>query len=198
MITAVGDIHGKRQEYLEIIANNEHTVQIGDCDFNYDFLKEVDPAKHKIIPGNHDNHNIVYDDPHCLGRFGVHALNGIEFFFLAGAYSIDKQYRIEGKSWWPNEELSHKELVDAIDLYDKVRPKVVLSHECPSEIVRISFGINDNNITRNALRVMWEIHKPKLWIFGHWHRDFDQNILGTRFICLNELKTHEIQINYPN
>jgi hypothetical protein len=30
-------------------------------------------------------------------------------------------------------------------------------------------------------------HKPKLWIFGHWHVPFDEVIAGTRFICLPEL-----------
>ena len=39
--------------------------------------------------------------------------------------------------------------------------------------------------TEKTLGEMFKIHQPKLWIFGHWHRKFDQKILGTQFICLN-------------
>lgn len=191
-IVIIGDVHGKRQEYCRLLDKYEYTVQIGDCDFEYSHLSGYDPNKHKIIPGNHDNHNTVYNDPHCLGRFGHTVLNNIPFFFMAGAFSIDRFYRTEGIDWFPNEELSYKEMWDALNLYDQIRPSLVLSHECPDIITRTYYNIHDRNNTRRCLEQMFEIHRPKMWIYGHWHRNTHYNVSGTDFICLNELKAIRI------
>lgn len=48
--------------------------------------------------------------------------------------------------------------------------------------------------TRTMLQKMFEEHKPELWIFGHHHKSKDEVINGTRFICLDELETFEIEI----
>lgn len=39
------------------------------------------------------------------------------------------------------------------------------------------------------LQKMLEIHAPKVWVFGHYHKDWQSNIEGTKFVCLNELCT---------
>lgn len=39
---------------------------------------------------------------------------------------------------------------------------------------------------------MLEIHRPKVWVFGHYHIDKDFELNGTRFICLNELSTIDV------
>lgn len=41
---------------------------------------------------------------------------------------------------------------------------------------------------------MFTAHKPKLWLFGHWHMPFDEVVSGTRFICLAELATIDVDI----
>jgi hypothetical protein len=46
--------------------------------------------------------------------------------------------------------------------------------------------------TSEALDTMFQIHKPKINFFGHWHFDADDMIDGTRFICLNELSYCDI------
>jgi len=54
----------------------------------------------------------------------------------------------------------------------------------------MSKNLNYNNtLASNGLQIMFDMHRPKLWIFGHYHQDFDDVIKGTRFVCLNELKT---------
>lgn len=36
------------------------------------------------------------------------------------------------------------------------------------------------------LTSLWESeHKPKLWIFGHYHHNIDRVINGCRFICID-------------
>jgi predicted phosphodiesterase len=192
-ITLIGDVHGKRRRYQDIMHSNEYTIQLGDCDFDYDHLSEFDCAKHKLIPGNHDNHESVYQLPNCLGRFGASELNGINFFFVCGADSIDKFGRNQYIDWWPNEELSYKEMFEATQLYQQIKPDLVLSHDCPQIVAQMFFGISDPSHTRNGLQWMFELHKPRLWVFGHHHKPRSEEILGTRFICLPELATLEVE-----
>ena len=54
--------------------------------------------------------------------------------------------------------------------------------------------MGDSSRTRQALDAMFDIHKPDLWLFGHWHDSQDRNVMGTRFICLNELEYKDIEI----
>ena len=48
--------------------------------------------------------------------------------------------------------------------------------------------------TRVWFQNMFERHQPKLWLFGHWHTPFDETVDGTRFVCLPELATIDIDI----
>jgi len=40
---------------------------------------------------------------------------------------------------------------------------------------------------------MFEIYQPELWVFGHFHKEFDRRIDGTRFVGLNEFQMIEIE-----
>ena len=56
----VGDIHGHYTEYLEAIRLANYSLQLGDLGFNYAPLvnnQKWSPAKHKFLPGNHDNYS---------------------------------------------------------------------------------------------------------------------------------------------
>lgn len=48
--------------------------------------------------------------------------------------------------------------------------------------------------TRVAFERMLFLHPPKLWVFGHWHVPFDYESNGTRFICLPELATLDVDL----
>jgi predicted phosphodiesterase len=74
----------------------------------------------------------------------------------------------------------------------------MVTHDCPETVADHLFGLtgklNIPSRTRQAFDSMWEAHKPEIWIFGHWHQSRDQNIMGTRFVCLAELEAKEIEI----
>jgi hypothetical protein len=42
------------------------------------------------------------------------------------------------------------------------------------------------------LQQMFDVHKPKHWVFGHYHIRRDFEIDGTQFHCLPELDSLEI------
>ncbi len=181
----IGDVHGKMGEYLHIIDGCTESVQVGDFGAGFVTLPALGPA-HRFIRGNHDSPAVCRQHPNWI-QDGTHE-NGV--FFVGGAKSIDRAYRIEGISWWPDEELSYAELTGIVDEYAKWQPEVMVTHDCPEVIANALFGgfkINVDSITRQALDVALNAHAPKTWIFGHWHMNVDRVINGTRFICLGEL-----------
>jgi hypothetical protein len=188
----VGDVHGKIKQYNKI-ADGVSSVQVGDMGFG--FCSVTIPENGYFIRGNHDSPFLARKHPAYLGDFGVKEIDGIRFFFVSGAWSIDKALRIEGRSWWPDEELSVQELELAVDAYKAEKPDIVITHDCPSpaaaEILKEYSLTGDPNViptrTGQALSAMFEVHQPKFWIFGHYHCDKVINIGQTEFVCLNEL-----------
>ena len=78
----------------------------------------------------------------------------------------------------------------------------MVTHDCPLSVSEELFikrgksfsGGQYRTRTGTAFEEMFSIHKPKLWIFGHWHNNVDEVIDGTRFICLNELSYADIDL----
>ena len=186
----IGDVHGKIDEYKKIIkyadSLNLETIQLGDFGFkeHHEFLlKNIDYNKHKVLFGNHDDYTYL-NKPHSLGNF----FNAENYMAFRGANSIDKLFRVENVSWWRNEELSYNEMQIAIEQYEIHKPKIMLSHDCPKSISKILFNIDDSSSTTNVLQIMFELYKPKIWVFAHHHKSKNVLIDGTRFICLKELE----------
>jgi hypothetical protein len=199
MFTVVGDVHGKYKRIHEIIREKDrhpYIVQIGDFGFDYDTLRNVDPDKFKIIGGNHDNYNKIINIPHYLGDYGYTSLNGVEFFYYRGAYSIDRQYRTIGIDWWPEEEVSIENFMKARELYREVKPEIVLAHDCPEFMVHSYLEPNGRmyqNITSWALGELYNIHAPKLFIHGHWHFSRTTMYGNTKFVSLGELEPYLVK-----
>lgn len=185
----IGDVHGKIHEYKKLIEKTkDDSIQLGDFGFYKEHqwhLDNMDSEKHRICFGNHDFLPFVYEK-HSCGDFSYFS---DKIMTVRGACSIDSHLRTEGLDWFRNEELSYLEMGEAIELYKKNKPKVVLSHDCPRTVSENIFHIQDKSLTSNGLQIMFEQWQPDLWIFGHHHRDIDVKIENTRFICLNELST---------
>jgi len=166
----------------------------GDFGFKreWDWLTKNVSANHLTNPGNHDYGPYVNSHAHSTGNYKF--FPEYNLFTVRGADSIDRIYRVEGRDWWSNEELNYQEQIDAYDNYILNKPRIVISHDCPQCIMEHLFPYTDKSQTRVMLQHMFEEHKPELWIFGHHHSHRDVNILGTRFICLEELQTHIIEL----
>jgi hypothetical protein len=197
-ITLIGDLHGKYERYHRIIRQTEkhpYTLQIGDFGFKYDSLKNVDSTKHLILPGNHDNYDICYNYSHFMGDYGYTSLNRVEFFYYRGAYSIDRQHRTVGIDWWENEQVSIDQFMKARELYRIIKPKIVITHDCPQTIASMMLEPGQRvyeNTTSWALQELLNIHEPKYWFFAHWHQSRTMQYGNTKFICLDELETYEL------
>jgi predicted phosphodiesterase len=199
-ITLIGDVHGKYKRYHEIIREKDrhpYTIQLGDFGFDYGTVFNVDDEKHKIIGGNHDHYDRIIHIPHYLGDFGYSCLNGVNFFYYRGAYSIDRQYRTIGIDWWEDEQNNIETFMKARELYREIKPDIFLAHDCPDFMVPQYIGPHAKryeNITGWALGELYKIHQPKLFIHGHYHVSKTTQYGDTKFVCLNELETYLLTV----
>jgi hypothetical protein len=204
----IGDIHGKWEEYANKLEIHmpERSVQLGDfgIGFHGEDLARLENVQYamdnfggdnRYIRGNHDNPQACLEDPRWIHDATFEEDTGI--FYLGGAWSIDHGLRQEGDNWWADEELSMDALYKAIDVYEAAKPRVVLSHECPEDIIGYMcpwYRQEYPSRTRAALGSMWSIHKPDLWVFGHWHTTVTASFDGCQFTCLKELETMMIEV----
>lgn len=197
-IVLIGDVHGKIAEYQRLLRRfMEPTIQVGDMGIG--FTKGGIPItvgdldkKDRWFHGNHDNPVDCSKEKGYLGRFGMTS-EGI--FFASGAFSVDAFYRTIDRDWFYDEELTEEEMSAALQLYTEMKPDIVATHECPKSIrpfmlhaINKPRGPIYESRTTDFLERCLLVHKPKIWVFGHWHRSFDREIDGVRFICLNELE----------
>lgn len=221
-IRFIGDVHGRVTArggrcYKNLIAKPEYTVQVGDFGFDYRGLATVDAARHKIVAGNHDNYEAMDGWDHFLGDSGIHSIplapdgygepREFKFFYIRGAFSVDKWRRSAYIDWWPEEELNYAQQIEALDAYKEAKPRIVVSHDCPEEIIEF---VAQNGLkfkpsaTGQLLQECYLSHQPDVWIFGHHHRNWMTHYNGigvtirgkqvdngsrktTLFICLGEL-----------
>lgn len=194
-ITVIGDAHGKYDRYVKMARKRDYTVQIGDLGFKYGCLNNLDPDRHKVVGGNHDKYPSLVEWPHYLGDYGMASLGGVDFFFYRGAYSIDRQYRTIGFDWWEEEQLKIEDFMKAREVYREAKPDVVLTHDCPESITPMLLPPGAQiyqNTTSWALQELLNIHRPKMWIFGHYHVSKRIPLGETEFVCLDELEALEI------
>jgi hypothetical protein len=199
----IGDVHAKWTSYKKLIKSCERSLQVGD--FGVGFVNphtetpysnppydHMAKGEHRFIRGNHDNPNACKKHPFWV-KDGGSVFGRDDIFCVGGAVSIDKDRRTENYDWWHNEELSYAELCSVMDVYELVKPKVVVSHECPDSVISHichTRGIHKYDIpctTRKCFDNMLEIHKPDLWIHGHWHLNSHIMYRGVEVISLGEL-----------
>jgi hypothetical protein len=213
----IGDVHGKFQEYIALTKGCDYSIQVGDMGFDYSELRDINEDKHKFIGGNHDNYDKYYASPYVVQGaqldkdFGTATHGGLDFFFVRGGFSIDwkqrqKSFLMGGaKTYWDNEELSIEEMEMALWQYQKMKPDVMVTHECPRSISKHvgdnkilgMFGYNPDRFTTKTselLEMMFQYHQPKQWYFGHYHNDWYDEINGTQFRCINELSYVKLEV----
>lgn len=193
----VGDVHGKIPQLCQILENSRNpAIILGDVGFEkehnmFDIYNKNRDNKHKILFGNHDHYPFL-SKLYSLGDFG--RLHETDIYFIRGAYSIDASQRKEGIDWWEEEQLSIEQGYHCLADYEIWEPEIVLSHSAPQSIVE-SLGFKSYKTrTQQLLQCCFETHQPKIWIFGHFHRNMTIHVNGTTFICLDELQTMNLYL----
>lgn len=180
----------------------EQVIQVGDYGFgtwsgvnaewHRDRADQSIPIK--FIDGNHENfvdlakyqtkNNIIH-----LPRSHVEMIEGNKTLFCGGGTSIDKMYRKAGKSWWPEEKITVKNIDDCLLAAEQLAGiDVIVTHECPDKMFNklpLDGFIENNDALndRRLLQVLMDQLKPKVWIFGHYHFKYELELEGTKFYC---------------
>lgn len=212
----IGDVHGKYDQYYNLVKDTRSSFQIGDFGFEKSWTKlyysNLDPAMHRIGQGNHDPHDQLSVHPHWAGRYGPIQVDDKNIFWIGGALSIDLVNRVAEwanggpRTWFSNEQLSYQEMKRCEKIWKKQKPKTVVTHTAPESVIFNHFngnkganimdvygwGSDYTDMTSQFLEYLFNIHKPNLWIFGHFHKSWNKVIDGTEFRCLAELETMEI------
>jgi len=139
-----------------------------------------------VAPGNHENYDTIDAAPRdqdglvVLGE-RVRALPrghrwqqaGRRFAALGGAVSVDQERRIPGRSWWPQEKPTRRDL----DALGDAPLDVLITHEVPAGVPVTSTmtGIpqrvlEDAQEVRALLAEAVDRTRPALVFSGHWHQ----------------------------
>lgn len=217
VVRFIGDVHGLYADYNELTLGAAVTIQVGDLGLHYAALRSMRDRVRKnghdyAIAGNHDNYDpdspeYFRNQPDMLGDHGVLHLDDdddVVGFYMRGGFSIDQDQRNKDPEkglveWWADEELSEEACDKAVDTYVAAKPLFVVSHECPLSIVpfvtdpRVTeqYGYEAQVIstrTNRTLQRMLDAHKPRHWIFGHYHKRWTGSLDGTRFTCLDMVR----------
>jgi Icc-related predicted phosphoesterase len=204
-VLITGDIHGDFGQLNNLLNKKRPDLTICCGDFGYwpkltrrGEDKTIDHIKtqgSKILwcDGNHEDHWSIRDretdelapNIFYMPRGSTYTLeDGRTIMFMGGGESIDKMYRTLGRDWFPEEVISSK---DMQNLPEK-DVDIFITHTCPNELVgtmKLMYPEKGYEPSNQALSQLWEIYKPKLWFFGHWHQ-FKEGVLGeTKWTCLD-------------
>jgi predicted phosphodiesterase len=200
-LVLVGDVHAWWKELDALFARHpkDDILLLGDCGIGFPQhpYPENFPSRVKLLRGNHDNPEVCRKHPNYLGDYGYLEKQGL--FFVSGAYSVDRDNRQEGVDWWRDEELSIVDFDKALTLYKEKKPRIVVSHEAPYELVRDIYSLKlryrHKGVSRTgqALDAMFEAYQPETWIHAHHHISLVNKFKGTLFISLAELETYKLE-----
>lgn len=211
LVRFIGDVHGKWKRYRKVIKSSQGvSLQLGD--FGVGFYEpysdppmaiggnpphsSMEKGSHFFLRGNHDNPYICANHPFWV-RDGEYApLRGFEkqVWCVGGATSIDSCYRTPDYTWWEEEELSYAQWMGVMDKYEVEKPSIVATHDLPESAAQFIMGTHglkqysyrDNSRTRQALDNLLDMHKPAVWLHGHWHVTHRTMYKGVEFIGLAE------------
>ena len=110
-----------------------------------------------------------------LMRGQLFEIEGKRFFTFGGAMSHDRQFRREGRSWWPEEMPSDDEMKRGQETLDACGRRVdcVLTHCAPTLVQgRISPVFLPDRATEYLQHVR-DTTQFAHWYFGHYHVDAD-------------------------
>lgn len=161
----------------------------------------LDPEALRVYfcDGNHENFNIL--DPHAtapvhlsrnvtyMPRGTTIELDGHKVGFLGGAASIDRDWRTEGVSWWPEERMSNADIDRALDMGPL---DVLVTHEAPTPVFdnlrryyRHAAGkTSDGHAEREAVQAVMEATQPDWLVHGHHHSWGSHRLGNTTVVSL--------------
>lgn len=223
MIFLIGDVHGNYSriyDWIDRIADRGDTlISVGDFGVGFvpqwlltDVGEEAARAGVNIlaIKGNHDDpqpfrESRTFENLRLIPDYSIMNIEGKDFFFIGGAISIDRVWRIEGKSYWKDEAI-----VEDLSKVRGVQADIVVTHSAPSfcnpttkDFSNIQWAIDADPSLKEELpkerayltevyETLCESKVPESWWYGHFHTRLTENYKGTKFTCLDIDQLHNL------
>lgn len=142
-----------------------------------------------FIDGNHENFDrlrsysvsnwkggavhFIKDTVIHLMRGQVFTFAGMKFFTMGGGTSIDKQFRVEGRTWWPQEVPNTRELIEGFKNLDEHNWKVdvVLTHTTSRRMMNQMGYVKEQSDLNTYFDILEKDLSYHKWFFGHFHHD---------------------------
>lgn len=171
----------RHQHIYKIGKLRARDTKIYFADGNHEDFSELNKLKVKEGPIQ-----IKKDSVYWMPRGTTLTLpDGRVVLFMGGADSIDKDNRILGESWFPEELISTSD-VNSLD--ENMKIDIVISHTCPLEFKGFErFNSPMVDPSRHALSYVLNTFKPDLWFFSHFHffAEGYNNHNNCQWMCLN-------------
>lgn len=156
------------------------------------------------VMGNHENYNLVEKYP-IVDVYGgrayqiapsvyyaitgeIYDLNGYKCLVMNGAASTDKHLRVEGESWWPQEEITEEGFRNAISNLNKCDFKVdyILTHTGGAKACNF-FGYDYNKSDLYVTDIL-NMTEYKRHYCGHYHYEKELGLTTVLYNSIIEIK----------
>lgn len=236
LLALIGDVHGHHALLARHLTalRDQHGIagalQVGDYGFYRRFMGSGGrralpmPVPVHVACGNHEDHRWV---ARCRGKgadavWAAHNLfwqdqpsilerGGCGIGFLGGALNVDRPQRGSPRHGTSN-YIVDRQARAAIDLFNRHRPPILISHSCPAGI---GIGMRGNpaltqellqfvlmrgfdpgpgdDAGERLLTTLWHglAYRPRVWCFGHFHYRNHASIDGCDFHCLGLLEQRD-------
>lgn len=118
----------------------------------------------------------IYENIYIVDTIAILDIEDNHILCINGADSHDKQWRIEGKSWWPQEAINIDKCLDFMENHDKEHFDIIITHDAPAAI-NDWFSRDGYHHTSTPGQKYLEVLRKELdfdsWIHGHMHFDMD-------------------------
>lgn len=171
-----------------------------------------------FVDGNHDNHHywsLQQETEWMGGKVNIHpeasnvihlkrgeyyTIDGITFFAMGGAKSVDVARRVKDFSWWEEEIPSEKEYEHGLQNIAKHDNKVdyIITHTMSENDYCYLF--NKTQSADTTEKMLAKIHQNiqyKYWYCGHYHMDKDFPELKLRILYKDIAKIGEKKPKQP-
>jgi DNA repair exonuclease SbcCD nuclease subunit len=118
-----------------------------------------------------------------LKRGQIYEMCDHKILTIGGATSVDKAYRTEYRSWWPQETLTRLEeiFIDSNLKNNKYDVDIILTHTCCSKIASDLAAIPQECINSKFFDYVEEKVTYSKWYFGHFHHDL---FIDDKHVCM--------------
>lgn len=205
-----GDWHGSFSQADKVIRHakeigTDTIFQVGDFGiWDSSTKKFLNQMQHLLeqwdiqlyfIDGNHENFPMLYekaynDDGTRFVRENITYIprgyrwewHGLTYVALGGAASIDKRFRIEGRSWWPEEYLTEEDILTA---QSGGPADIMITHDSPfgapnsvcddimGQLGAVKYfgqdALHYTTLHRKLLQRVTDVVAPRVLIHGHYH-----------------------------